>query len=160
MSRRNTVGLAVVVVGIAAGIFSVASSASSQGGHGTVRLFEHDTSQASIDLGSKGPSPGDEFVFAGDVFDHKGGTKLGRLAGYCTTVSKTEVQCTVSTTLAGGELSSQGLFLSAQLFGGKTLSFPITGGTGIYRDARGYGTVQVPPNVPHETDANFVLYLG
>jgi hypothetical protein len=46
------------------------------------------------------------------------------------------------------------------VFGGKTLAFPITGGSGIYRNVRGSGTVNVPQNVPNYTDANFVLYLS
>jgi hypothetical protein len=33
----------------------------------------------------------------------------------------------------------------------------IVGGTGIYRSARGDGTIQVPLDVPDQTDANFVL---
>jgi hypothetical protein len=122
-------------------------------------VFEHDTTQTNLDLGAPGASPGDQFLFAGDVFNHKGGKKLGRAAGTCTTMSSTEVLCVVNATLPGGELSVQGLFKSGPLFGGKTLQYPITGGTGVYRDARGYGTVQVPPNVPNEADANFVYYL-
>jgi hypothetical protein len=43
---------------------------------------------------------------------------------------------------------------------GETLPFAIVGGTGIYRDARGDGTVQVPVNVPNQTDANFVLNVA
>ena len=35
----------------------------------------------------------------------------------------------------------------------------IVGGTGIYQNAGGGGTIQVPPDVPNLTDANFVLNL-
>ena len=38
-----------------------------------------------------------------------------------------------------------------------TCPLAITGGTGIYRNARGDGTIQIVPNVPNDTDANFVL---
>ncbi len=31
------------------------------------------------------------------------------------------------------------------------------GGSGKYSKARGDGTAQVPPEVPNQTDANFVL---
>jgi len=52
----------------------------------------------------------------------------------------------------------QGLADNAALFGrGETNPLSIIGGTGIYRTARGDGTVQVPPDVPDQTDANFVL---
>ncbi len=42
---------------------------------------------------------------------------------------------------------------------GDTHPLTIVGGTGIYQNARGTGTVQIPPEVPNETDANFVLNL-
>ncbi|MCA1846590.1 MAG: hypothetical protein LC792_26015, partial [Actinobacteria bacterium] len=46
-----------------------------------VRVYEHDTSQASLDLGDKGEGPGDLFVYRGDVFNKKGGKNIGRAAG-------------------------------------------------------------------------------
>jgi hypothetical protein len=64
---------------------------------------------------------------------------------------------TVTLTLPGGQIETQGLYDSTVLFSGKTLPIAITGGTGEYRDARGDGTVQVPPDVPNQADANFVL---
>jgi hypothetical protein len=124
-----------------------------------MRLFEHDTSQTQIDLGDKGMSPGDKFVFAGDVFDRKGGTKLGRLGGECTTASPTETFCVASFKLHGGQIVGQGIADSAALFGGKTVTSPITGGTGRYSRARGYWTVRIPPDVPNLTDAYFVIHL-
>ena len=35
----------------------------------------------------------------------------------------------------------------------------VVGGTGLYQNARGNGTVQIPAEVPNQTDANFVLNL-
>jgi hypothetical protein len=58
--------------------------------------------------------------------------------------------------LAGGQIASQALFDSADLFGGKTLTAAITGGSGIYRNAKGDGTVQLL----NSTDANLVFHLG
>jgi hypothetical protein len=40
---------------------------------------------------------------------------------------------------------------------GDTIPLTILGVNGIYRNARGDGTMQVPPEVPNQTDANFVL---
>jgi hypothetical protein len=128
-----------------------------------VRVYEHDTSQASIDLGDKGGSAGDLFVYSGDVFNKKGGKNLGRAAGQCLTVSTgsahAESICSVHVTLAGGKIIGEGLGNTADIFGGKTVAFPITGGTGIYRNARGYGTVSVPQDVPNYTDAVFTFYI-
>ena len=38
----------------------------------TLSFFEHDTQQTTVDLGARGPGPGDQFIFSGDVFDHAG----------------------------------------------------------------------------------------
>lgn len=35
-----------------------------------LRFYEHDTQQASLDLGTPGTGPGDQFLYAGDLFDH------------------------------------------------------------------------------------------
>jgi allene oxide cyclase-like protein len=158
IGKRVGLGIAVATA-IAAGGFAWAGSAGSAAPRGTIRLYEHDTSQAQIDLGDKGESPGDQFVFAGDVFDRKGGTKLGRLGGLCTTVSPSETLCTATVKLHGGQIASQILAASAKLFGGKTVAGSITGGSGIYRHARGYFTVRIPPDVPNLTDAYFVVHL-
>ena len=129
-----------------------------------LRLYEHDTQQTQLDLGEKGETAGDLFIYSGDLFNRKGGKNVGRAAGECRTVSTGSVHaestCTVHMILAGGKIVAEGLFNTADVFGGKTVAFPITGGTGIYRNARGYGTVNVPTDVPNLTDANFLLYLN
>jgi len=128
----------------------------------TIRLYAHDTSQANIDLGEPGESVGDQFVFAGDTFDHKGGPKLGRLIGTFTTASPGaagELVAVATFSLPGGQLSTQAMFVASDLFGGKTVPFAVTGGTGTYRHARGTGTVQLPQDIPNLTDARFVLNL-
>jgi hypothetical protein len=148
---------------LAAGTVFAVTSAAGHSTATTIRLYEHDTSQANVDLGAPGESAGDVFVFAGDTFKHKGGTKVGRAAGACTTLSTGpagEVMCVFNFSLPSGQISAQGLALTAEEFGGKTVSFPITGGTGTYRHARGEGTVEVPQDVPNLADANFVLRLS
>jgi hypothetical protein len=147
-----------VAAAAAATLFFVAGSAGRAPAYRTMSWFEHDTSQTNLDLGDQGAGPGDKFIFAGDNFNRKGGTKVGRTGGECTSVSASESLCSVSYTLPRGQISSQGLFNNAVLFGGKTVSFPITGGTGAYRDARGWGTVRVDTTSPNLTDAYFTLH--
>ncbi len=164
--ERIICGAFVAAPGIVAVVIYALSPAAGATTSRTLHLFEHDTQQASLDLGGKGTNPGNLFVYSGDVFDHAGGSRLGRAAGYCMTMSANahntgEVFCTATFVLARGEIMGEGLFNTADLFtAGKTLPFPVTGGTGSYVDAHGYGTVQVPPDVPNETDANFVLHLS
>jgi len=63
--------------------------------------------------------------------------------------------------LAGGQIVVQGLVddTSALFEQGKPHPIDIVGGTGIYQNAHGDGTIQIPPDVPNQTDANFVLNL-
>jgi hypothetical protein len=123
----------------------------------TLRLFEHDTQQTNLDLGARGDGPGDQLLFAGDVFDRPGGMLLGHIAGRCTTLSASDVLCEGTFVLADGEIAIQSLADSAALFTrGEPVPLAIVGGTGSYSNARGDGTAQAP-EVPNQTDANFVL---
>jgi len=126
----------------------------------TLRLFEHDTQQTALDLGDPGPGPGDQFLFAGDVFDRQGGIQLGRIAGQCTRLSGDATAgdefCAVTLTLDGGEIGVQTVTDSAALFQrAETVPLAIVGGTGLYRNVRGEGTFQAP----NQTDGNVVLNL-
>jgi hypothetical protein len=130
----------------------------------TLVLFEHDTVQYQADLGAHGPGPGDQFIFAGDVFDRPGGLFLGTTGGSCTTLTGNDkagqTTCNGTFNLAGGQIVIQGVLDTAALFvRGDTVPLSIVGGNGIYQNARGNGSVQVPPDVPNQTDANFVLNL-
>jgi hypothetical protein len=96
------------------------------------------------------------------VFDRPGGVFLGTTPDICTTISGDETagqtSCSGTFNLDGGQIMVQGLADNAALFGrGETNPLAIIGGTGIYRNARGDGTIQVPPDVPDQTDGNFVL---
>jgi hypothetical protein len=127
----------------------------------TLRLFEHDTQQTNLNLHSE-EGPGDQSLFSGDVFDHAGGTIVGHTAGQCTALSGNaaagDILCTQTFLLEGGQIAIQTLADRAALYGrGEAVPFAIVGGTGIYSKARGDGTIQVPADVPNETDANFVL---
>ena len=131
----------------------------------TMTLFEHDTVQYQADLGGPGPTPGDQFVFAGDVFDRPGGMFLGTHGGSCTTLSGNETSgqqaCNGTFNLAGGQIVIQGVGDTAALFDrNEAMPLSIVGGTGMYQNARGTGTVQLVPGVPDMADANFVLNLA
>lgn len=126
-----------------------------------LRFFTHDTQQFPLDLGDQGDSGGDRFLFSGDVFDHEGGTKLGRLGGVCDAVSEggdglKENVCSTVLALDDGQLITSAMVDHSGLFGGAPQQFSITGGTGIYRDAQGDGTI----TVLNATDANWVIRLN
>ncbi|AEV75797.1 hypothetical protein MycrhN_5322 [Mycolicibacterium rhodesiae NBB3] len=151
---------AILAAGV--GLFSAVAADPTAWADTTLALFEHDTVQYQVDLAEPGPGPGDQFIFAGDVFDRPGGTWLGTVGGSCTRLDgddKTGRQaCNSTFNLADGQIVTQGVADTAALFvRGDTVPQSIVGGTGIYQNAHGTGTVQVPPDVPNQTDANFVL---
>lgn len=94
---------------------------------------------AFVDTGAPGPSIGDRLVFSNPMFD-TAGQQVGRDGADCVIVriDPTEpparqqiVQCTISVTLADGQITVQGLAQGTENY------FAITGGTGAYRKARG-----------------------
>jgi hypothetical protein len=100
----------------------------------TLVLFEHDTVQHQVDLGGSGPGPGDQFIFAGDVFDRPGGVFLGTTGGSCTTLTGNDKAgqqaCNGVFNLAGGQIVVQGVADTAALFGaGDTAPLSIVGST-------------------------------
>ena len=130
----------------------------------TLTFFEHDNVQHQADLGRPGPGPGDQFIFAGDLFDRPGGMFMGTFAGSATTLSgndksgQTAFNGTLS--LAGGQIVVQGVVdTAAVIVRGDAVPISVVGGTGMYQNATGNGTLQVPPDVPNQTDANIVLNL-
>ena len=83
---------------------------------------------------------------------------LGTTGGSCTTLTADKSTCNGTFNLAGGQIVIQGVDETDAIFTrGETVPLTIVGGNGIYQNAHGTGTVQVPPEVPNQTDANFVL---
>jgi hypothetical protein len=141
-----------------AGVFAPTATAADT----TLVLFEHDIVQHQADLGAAGSGPGDQFIFAGDVYDRPGGMFLGTAGGSCTTLTGDQTSgqqtCNGTFNLAGGQIVVQGMADTGALFArGDAVPISIVGGTGAYLNARGDGTIQVPPDVPDQADANIVL---
>jgi hypothetical protein len=107
----------------------------------------------AIDVPPVGLSAGDEYVLAGHVIRH--GKADGLSTAQCTyTVTSGPVLrvCTVDYAL------DNGLIVTSGYINGSASSAPVTlvvdGGTGAYRNVRGYGTLQ-----PTSTGSNVTLRL-
>jgi hypothetical protein len=161
----------LVVAGLAAGILAVGgvtlasarpSGRSHHRGTQVFTVFAVTVQSQVLDLGPQGFSLGDQTIFADDVYDKKGGTKIGSDGVVCTVVRVTDAatgsgtaQCVATASLPDGQITIQGLVS----FTGTELPAPfqqaITGGTGAYANARGQITVEELS----ETEANITVEL-
>ncbi|MFI0815576.1 hypothetical protein ACH4TX_02275 [Streptomyces sp. NPDC021098] len=104
-------------------------------------LIARRTQTSYVDVGTPGPSQGDEFVIRGDVL--QGSAVVGHFGEVCTftgvgpTPDAFDQQCVATFTLPDGDLTIQGL-ISITAAGPADAELAITGGTGRYRTAHGF----------------------
>jgi hypothetical protein len=97
----------------------------------TIHLVGHEQQNKFLNEGGLG----DEVIFRGILDNATGTTRVGIFAGTLTSVSSTDALdlATVDLQLPGGQIAVQGFFNPAA----SPIVHAITGGTGIYRGARG-----------------------
>lgn len=124
-----------IIAALAAAVAAWAGGGHDGTGSGRVlTVIEHATTDVTTDTGAAGDSVGDILTFANDVFDRTDTNKVGTDQGYCVrVVVGRSYECNWTTILAGGQITVEGPFLDV---GDSTLA--VTGGTGRYRNARGY----------------------
>ncbi|WP_329335165.1 hypothetical protein OG866_15520 [Streptomyces sp. NBC_00663] len=88
------------------------------------------------------PKVGDAFASADDLYQHKGGDKVGRDGAACTVVragDPMDIQCVGTFVLSGGQLTAQVLLTVPLDESAQPTDFvaSITGGTDDYRGASG-----------------------
>ena len=99
----------------------------------TVHVIEHARSDTVIDTGKTGDTSGDLLTFHNPVFDAANAKQVGRDQGQCTRiVAGSSWECTWTTFLPGGHITVEGPF-----FDTRDSVVAVTGGTGVYRNARG-----------------------
>jgi allene oxide cyclase len=129
--------LAVLVAGIAAGavIQAVAfgGTAAKIRKPVTVHVIEHARTDTVVDTGERGDSTGDLLTFHNPVFDSANAAQAGHDQGQCIRIAVgASWECTWTTFLPGGHITVEGPF-----FDTRDSVLAVTGGTGIYRNARG-----------------------
>jgi allene oxide cyclase len=126
----------VALVAVAVLVFAVVNATAQEkpkSKGGSIQVVEHATSDA-VTNGSAADAAGNILTFANDVFDSADKDKVGSDQGYCVriVVGKTW-ECNWTTFLSGGQITVEGPFSDT----GNTV-VAITGGTGKYRNARGW----------------------
>jgi hypothetical protein len=127
--------VAVAVGAVAATAQADAPSASQQ----TIRLYAHFVNDTQLDLGTPGPSPGDQFIVADPLYNSTDTQVVGHDRGVCeqTGSSPNQLVCQVTLTLPGGQITITG---NANLTKRHNTN-AITGGTGNYSAARGTAAI-------------------
>jgi allene oxide cyclase-like protein len=136
MTRKLAVFAAVLALG--AMTWGTTLTGASAGTSEELRFRAITTEATNLDLGDPGLSQGDEFIFH-DVLRHEG-ERIGHDGGVCTvtSVKGPELQCLVTISLSGGDITIQGLAREGEVF-----VFAVTGGTGQYQGASGEARVEV-----------------
>jgi len=145
------VALAVVAVLVFAVVNATAKEKPKHDG-GTIHVIEHATTD-KVTNGSAADAAGNILTFANDVFDSADKNKVGSDQGYCVriVVGKTW-ECNWTTFLPDGQITAEGPFSDS----GNTV-VAITGGTGSYRDARGWAELNYHDTAGTKFD--FVFHL-
>jgi hypothetical protein len=136
--------LAVVVLG--ALISSTAVATASGKHHGTLRIAATENQSEFLDLGTAGPSLGDELVFSEKLFIH--GRDVGESGVVCTIteiVAPYDVlrfHCVATLSLRRGQITLQGLIEVQGEDDPGPFTVAITGGTGAFRGAGGEAVVR------------------
>jgi hypothetical protein len=142
LRRASITALLVVVLAGAVAGFASGSGSTVQ----TVHVVVVKTHTESLDLGSRGKSPGDVYVFDGTITAANGRTVIGRLRGTQTEIKLEHGVETVQGMLTyelgtGNEIVVGGLSAYPRsgtgLIKGKTFVRPVLGGTGKYAGASG-----------------------
>ena len=104
----------------------------------TVKVIEHATTDKVVDVGKKGDSTGDLLTFHNRVFNAVDKRRIGRDQGECVRIDRKlgSWECRWITYLRKGAITLEGPF-----FDDRDSVMAITGGRGLYRNAR--GTVEV-----------------
>ena len=155
-SRRVLTGVAVLAA--TAGTTGAGLAGASTSSSHTLHLRAHQVSETVLALGHGPSQVGDEFI------DHWAVTRQGHRAGTLETVCQVTwssgesatIQCVGTLRLRHGELAVQGVGTATNSPTGNDFVFPVTGGSGAYRHARG----EVRIHQASATDDDVTVDLG
>ena len=163
---RGKLTVAVATTALVVGVVTLASAhprGASGKGERVIKVLEVvPPSQATtLDLGPQGLSLGDQLISSGDLFSPKGGPKLGIDGVVCSIVrieqnpNAVTNQCVATASLAGGQITAQGLVTFTGDQPPSSFDFAVTGGTGDFEGVKGQVTVE-PIN---DTDTLLTVHL-
>ncbi|MBB5939296.1 dirigent protein [Streptomyces zagrosensis] len=130
--------VAVSLAAAAVGVYALDSADANTPERSHVEVLDlkiQNDQYAATDLDPAGPSLGDMSVYSGTAI--RDGRRVGRGGGSCQVVhidgGKLTTQCLITIEIERGSLTMQSLAVK----GASSVDMAITGGTGLYRNARG-----------------------
>jgi len=151
MRKLATIAAALLVLGGATAAISVASASTSTKSESersvqVLHLISHQRSLQVIDIGKKGPSPGDQVIETTVDFEH--GRRVDRSVLNCVDITVSargfDVLCHGALVFSDGQVQFQGETNFQTPF-----TVAVTGGTGAYQHVGGQLTVE--RTLPHST---------
>jgi hypothetical protein len=136
--------LAIVALGVLVSGTAVATAGTK--GKRTLRIVAEEIQSESLDLGTTGPSLGDELVFSESLSSH--GRQIGTSGVVCTVTQVTPpydvltFHCVGTLSLRRGQITLQALVEVQGMNDPGPFTLAITGGTGAYRGAGGDAVVR------------------
>ena len=152
LSRTVVLFLVVMALGIIGILGAVSSAAPTSNddhndkGHSSLTVLTKTVQEKVLDLGAHGLSQGDMRVVNAPLYNESGKEKVGRLDLFCVVTDPADessekahmAECTITYTLAGGEISAQGVDAFPKLPGLPSKSVDaISGGTEDYAGVQG-----------------------
>jgi hypothetical protein len=114
-----------------------AMSSTAATGPDFIRITDRQFAYTRVNVGPRGLSPGDQEIIFDKLFNRKITSKpIGTARFICTFITGRTRMCTATVTLPKGELVATGTVRFRQFY-----DLAITGGTGLYNNARGTLTV-------------------
>ena len=162
LSRTKVAVLvAMVVAALGIGLMGAVGSASpkdddqNNNKEGNLTVLVKSREASVVDLDPKGPSQGDMRVVNAPLYNASGKQKVGRFDVVCVSTDPADeanekyhmAQCTYTYTLAGGEITAQGVSAFPKLSKiPPTVVDAVSGGTGKYAGVRGEVSLQTRAN--------------
>ncbi len=132
--RKLVAVLGIVALIVTAATLVSAASTKKVSKPMTVKVIEHADTDVVIDTGKKGDTTGDLLTWHNKVFGPKNHDQVGRDQGDCVRINPAAGtwECRWITWVPGGAITVEGPFYDS-----KDNVIPITGGKGMFKNARG-----------------------
>jgi len=139
MKRTIVLGIGLTAAVAVALVAAAVSAGPTIAGRLQVHVIEHANTDTVIDTGAAGDTSGDLLTFHNPVFGPMDLRRVGHDQGECIRIAPSQGswECRWVTWVPGGSLTVEGPFFDAH-----DSVLAVTGGTGVYRNARGSMTLK------------------